>query len=462
MSARTMDVLQTTIQALQNEADVLAIWIDAFCLPPRGDPSRTISIDKMGDIYCDASKVVVVLSKESERFLRLAKIGISGRPNIEHIRALEELENDLWATRAWTYQEITNSNDWIFVTEGNPKETAVNGLNLLNAIGNTKEAYRRESRLEDSTVRLRFPNVDLFEQVLEDCVLGRPRNRSALHTMSNVDQRIRERGEDYFNAMIGAVVNSSEASAIRMNWKIILESPGVQDLTNKFDLKDKAEGTIKDATVDSIVQPLKTAFAANQFMQACAAKGDYSFIYTTSQRSSVAGQSWRPVAGTLKAICPCNSWGTGQPGMLRNGQLELQKMLFLKAGALKEAARRYLTTWVQIYSHENIRPTSVETIKQYLAEVGFLPQCEDSVVLMLEDGYFFPQHSWNVKNEVQVFASSAIQWRFGAPAVLTSLHTRSGRESHRFVSVGIFVGDVVAVEKKGEKCSVVFEEAHED
>src|SRR5579859_4534874 len=41
MSARTMDVLQTAIRTLQNGADILAIWIDAFCLPPRGDPSRT-------------------------------------------------------------------------------------------------------------------------------------------------------------------------------------------------------------------------------------------------------------------------------------------------------------------------------------------------------------------------------------------------------------------------------------
>src|SRR5277367_690560 len=54
MSARTISVLQTTPHALPEEKDP-AIWIDSFCLPPRGDPSRTDCLDRMGDIYFEAS-----------------------------------------------------------------------------------------------------------------------------------------------------------------------------------------------------------------------------------------------------------------------------------------------------------------------------------------------------------------------------------------------------------------------
>ena len=123
MSARTIGVLQTALHALP---DAAAIWIYSFCLPPRGDPSRTNSLDRMGDIYEKASKVVV-LSEESCSFLKLAKVGIPSQADMTHTPALEALEKDTWVTRAWTYQEITNSNDWSFVTEGHPLNTFVDG-----------------------------------------------------------------------------------------------------------------------------------------------------------------------------------------------------------------------------------------------------------------------------------------------------------------------------------------------
>jgi hypothetical protein len=178
---------------------------------------------------------------------------------------------------------------------------------LLNAIGNTKMAYRREFRNDDGTirgpdsesvVRLRIPNVDLFEDVLADCIMGSPLKRSALQTMSNVDRRIRERDEDYFNAMIGAVVSSAECNSIRMHWKNITESPLVKQLEHQLEFRDLVTEKPKNV-VDFIVKPLKIAFAANRFMQACEMKGGYSFIYTTAERSKLGGQSWRPVAGVI-------------------------------------------------------------------------------------------------------------------------------------------------------------------
>ena len=301
MSARTISVLQTALHALP---DAAAIWIDSFCLPPRGDPSRTDSLDRMGDIFEKASKVVVVLSEESYSFLKLAKVGIPSQADMTHTPALEALEKDTWVTRAWTYQEITKSNDWSFVTEGHPLNTFVDGDSLLNAIGNTKRAYQRPYKNEDGTiriadsdtsVRLRFPNIDLFEDVLAERMMDQPFQRSALQTMSNVTRRIREHGEDYFNAMIGAFTGPAGANSIRMNWKNMVESPLVQALEHQL-VFGRPDATRNEGIVQFVLEPLKIAFAANRFMQTCEWNGDYSFIYTTAERSKLKGQSWRPVS----------------------------------------------------------------------------------------------------------------------------------------------------------------------
>jgi hypothetical protein len=152
MSSRTRSVLQTAIQTLDAD-ETTAVWIDAYCLPPRGDPSRTLCIDRMGDIYASASKVVVVLSGESKSFLELAKAGIKGQATMDHVPPLELLEKDLWVTRAWIYQEIANSNEWLFVTEGFAEQTAVGGTDLFIAIGNVRRAYQRPYVGKDGRVR---------------------------------------------------------------------------------------------------------------------------------------------------------------------------------------------------------------------------------------------------------------------------------------------------------------------
>ena len=71
MSPRTSTVLETVQSVIGHQNT--AIWIDAFCLPPRGDPHRSRSLDEMGNIYANASKVVVVLSQNSRALLELAK-----------------------------------------------------------------------------------------------------------------------------------------------------------------------------------------------------------------------------------------------------------------------------------------------------------------------------------------------------------------------------------------------------
>jgi hypothetical protein len=161
----------------------------------------------MSHVYNSASQVIVVLSKDSAPFLRLAKVGIRGRATMEHTPALELLEKDSWVTRVWTYQEMANCRGpgWLFVAEGDEEGTTVNGVTLMNALGNVKSAYKRAHKFPNGTiqrpdsevaVRLRFPNVNLLEDLLLDCFIQAPLQRSALQIMANVNRRIRERDED--------------------------------------------------------------------------------------------------------------------------------------------------------------------------------------------------------------------------------------------------------------------------
>lgn len=450
MSSRIISVLETAIQALEDPNP--ALWIDAFCLPPRGDPLRHDAIDQMGDIYLGASKVIVVLSKDSGAFLKIAKHGIKGAAGVTHVPALKALDQDEWVTRSWTYQEIANAKGWLFVAEGNGKETAVDGFALLNGLGNAKMAYRRHLAQGDDTVaaetqtRLQLPHADLLEEVLLACVVGAPLEMSALQVMSNVNRRIQEREEDYFNAMLGAIVRSKESTSIRLDWKIMAESALVKELENQLQFKDNREGSV----VDEILRPLKVAYAANRFMQACERKSDYSFIYTTAKRSELDGQGWRPVPEILCPVCPWHSYGASQRGEIHHGRLELQDMFPTQAGNLTASAERFIATWVQIFFPAESDSHSVEKVRLCLRQVGFSPSDESQRPFVLKDGYFFPQWSVDFSDQLKVYLSSSIRWNFGAPAICVD---ESGdlQNGGKFVSPGVFIGDVFAIARNTEK-----------
>ena len=325
---------------------------------------------------------------------------------MDHIRALESFDTDPWVTRAWTYQEIVNvkgQNSWLFVAEGNADRTAIDGIQLLNTLGEIKQAYQRkfiegDGRVKppysELSVRLRLPNVDITEDLLSDVIIAGYLQRSALQVMSNVERRRAERGEDYFTAMIGAVSSHTESDSVRTSWKNI---------------------TDEEPMLGYIIEPIKIAVAAEHFMQICQSKGDYSFIFTATDRSKREGQYWRPLPRVLTPICPWHSRGNCQPGSIENGRLQLHKMLRMTNGLLRENAVRFLSTWVTLRHPEERDPASIESVLRCLREVGFVGTSDLQFAVSLELGYFFPQTLWDRQGDPTVFVCSTIKWVFGAP-----------------------------------------------
>jgi len=435
MSARTVPVLET-VQAIIGQKD-MALWIDSFCLSRHGNLlDWETRLDEMGKIYAHAKRVIVVLSPGSRQFLRL--VGAKKKVLLgEGIPALDALNQDAWVTRAWTYQEVVNVShisDLLFVAEGEP-ETAVNGREFFDTLGYIKQAYQQMVVEEEGhsptmspelTVRLRFMNVDALEDVLVDAFTATYTERSALQVMSNVEGRQVGRNEDYFTAMVGAITTSSaERESFRKVWDNI---------------------TDEEPMLNYILQPIKTAFAAERFMQICEQKGDFSFIFTVNHRSKRRGQGWRPVPQGLNVICAWPSIGKSQPGDFTNGRLRLSGLWHMNNEVVDEPASHFIDTWITLRNpNKGKEGTQIGMVLECLREIGFMGVRSPHDTISLQLGYFVPQNPCSViTGDCTVFVSSTIIWVFGAPGILVEKVGTVGnteKNSYRFISVGMFVGD---------------------
>ena len=431
MSPRVFPILETVRNTIDEDWPV---WLDAFCLPPRGHPNRIESLEEMGDIYAKATKVVVVLSEECRDLLKLARLGKkSEKPSEYHFEALEKFDNDSWVSRAWTYQEIANvrgGNAWLFVAEGHPTDTVVSGEDLLNTLGEIKQVYQRikfpmnsptaDEISPDVMVKLRLKNIDMMEDILADVMIADYLERSALHVITSVSCRQVGREEDYFTAMIGAIASSRNREQFRTTWKNITE---------------------EEPMLEFIIQPLKAAFSAERFIEICQTKGDYSFIFTSNPRSKRPHQRWRPLPHVLRPLCVWPGWGAKQPGRIENNRLVLSGMMRMKEGPIGARGIKFFATWAQSRPEGSRDLRQIENLLAFLGDVGFSGTYDLGNVIVLERGYFVPvAPPTGPTLGAFVVISTTIRWVFGAPGILVSGSENS--DSQIFLCVGVFVGDV--------------------
>lgn len=416
ISYRTMSVLETMIKISQSpshwidalkcyppnaqkEADALsvalnasqAIWIDALCVPSQ-EPARSACLQSMGAIYSSAAQVFAVLSEQCSKPLH--KIHDKIQMNQEELFVIE---NDEWITRAWTYQEMSNSQSTFFIAQGDDS-VLVLALDFLNAILTDTTAYADAHGVDRAKLIVRFPKLESLQTMIAEHRLVEFTGRSAYQVMSAMHQRFAEREEDRVYAMTGVV------------------------------------STMPSSLNDASIHP------AEYFMRVCEAKGDYSFIYCNAPRSDIHGRSWRPVADQIIPVLPgLLTSGSGQTGLLKATHLQLDDISRINSGTLNSAAMKSVSSFIgsdiSALSSNNIANVVLERLKQY----GF-SGCGD--YLEVESGYFFPQSSLTRADEVFVIVSENVQWVNGCPGLLVY---SSDTDINQFCDVGVFIGRIPKV-----------------
>jgi len=257
------------------------------------------------------------------------------------------------------------------------------------------EKFRTSHGLDQWKLRRLHPRLDGLESLIGDWRLSAYAQRSAFRVMGSMANRSAVHQDEVYYAMVGAITTD-------------------------------AAGDTDD----------RDAPAAEYFMRVCERKGDFSFVYSGSDR---ARPSWRPVPGALTAVLPWHSDGDAQTGELDGLRLRLHQMAQAHQGELAEEARRFLGGALHALGVDPALPGSMvpDAILTSLRQAGFAG-CGER--LELESGYFFPVHRLPREGSWSVHIAREIFWTFGAPALLIT--PTAG--STLVVDVGVFVGPVPA------------------
>jgi len=385
MSGRTIAAAETAIRIEKPEA----LWIDAFCMPLE-EPARTRCLSRMGAIYGQASKVVVVLSAECSEVLE--QITDSGEVDPA---TMLTLERDDWLTRVWTYQELVNAAKTRFVAEGGG-DASVGGQDVLNYVGYAIDKYKKAQGYDSFAMRALHPRLDSLEDAVLDWRKTDYLNRSAYQVMCGMVGRYSTQPEDQFFAMIGTLIAAPE---------------------------------------DSPADP--TAHPAEYFMQVCEAKGDYSFIYSTATRCETPGKRWRPgVAENFRPVYPWTTDGEGQSGTVRSTHIQLNGMWCPAPGTIKPQAEQFVARLLQKRDAGSSVGAVPTRILRRLQQAGF-SGC--GVHLETESGFFYPHSPVKRTKDVLVAVATGLQMHLGAPGLVLG---QDGSDLHEFRGVGLFVGPV--------------------
>lgn len=364
-----------------------ALWIDALCVPFQ-EPARKDCLQSMGEIFSSAFQVVVVLTKQCSDLIQ--DIRRTGTLNQTELLALESED---WVNRVWTYQEAVNSRSMFFIVEDD-SNAMLAAQDFLRSIVDATEEYKKKQKLDKIGWVKHHPSLYNLEMLLADYMIADFAERSAYQVMSVMGQRVAERPEDYFYAMIGSITTKSS-----------------------------------DFSASGVISP------SEYFMRVCEAKGDFSFIFSTAPRSRVLGQRWRPVDDSLTAVLPSLlTFGGGEGGHPEATHLQLNNMFRLIPGAISEDGLK-AASWFMDPDSKGLSPNIVAAgILQRLRGLGFTG-CGD--YFEFETGFFFPTSKVDFSGDFFAIVSSDIHWVTGGPGLILRSNDTDIDDFH---DVGAFVG----------------------
>lgn len=387
MSSNTLPALAAAMKLSINAA----FWIDALCVPPTL-PLKHHTLGSMGYIYSAASEVIITVPptllpvlNEMEKSDRLSEA------------ILLSLEEDNWVRSVWTYQEIVNSRLPCFVG-GSVK---IHGTHFLNCLGHSLKLYRVAHNLSAFDVFERLPKLNALEELLVDWMMGGYAERSALQVMSQFQYRYNHDPRNYFYAVVGTIVKGP------WPWNT-------------------------EMTVERL---------AEEFMDACEQKNDYSFIYSSNPRDKTDPKEryWRPAAGLLQAILAWHSFGGGQRAHHDSEGFWLEKVISLRPlDRLGEDGSKFLGKWLNIVHSDTLNRGNDEIAAQILANLRKMAYTASDQFLWTTHGIFFPQTALDADSGIEILVAAEVRWAFGAPGLA---RVTQGEEIE--FSPGVFVGDVL-------------------
>ncbi len=387
MSANTTPALSSAMA----HGITTAFWIDALCVPPTL-PFKHHTLGSMGYIYSAAEEVIITLPPSLLPVLNGMKR--SDRLSEEVLLSLEE---DDWVRSVWTYQEVVNAKAVYFVG-GSFK---IDGSHFLNCLGHSLTRYRATHNLSAFDLSKQLAKLNALEELLVDWMTGDYTERSALRAMSQFQYRYNHDPRNYFYSVLGTMVKGPWPWNIKM---------GIEEL-------------------------------AEEFMDVCEQKNDYSFIYSSNPRDRVDPRCryWRPTAGLLHVVLAWHSWGEGQRGRHDGEGFWLEKMVSLRPSTeLGGRGSLFLSQWLNAVHSDNLSRSNDQIADQVLVNLRQMAYSGVGRVLWTTHGIFFPQTELTQDARIEVLIATEVRWVFGAPGLARV--TRG--EGIEFVP-GVFAGEIL-------------------
>lgn len=373
----------------------------------------------MGFIYSIATSALVVLKEPAWQVISSASAKMNPGP-LSHAD-MHILENDKWISRVWTYQELVNSSHTYFTTPSkspNLPAPVVKAERFLNCVGHSLQAWKVDTGSAVAACLQTFPNLNTLESTLLDWKMAAYLDRSALGVLSSISMRSYDPHfpQNRLLACLGAL------------------------------------------TVEASWGPPSTTLSelAKKFMWICESKADYSFIYTSDERSGVPGFHWSPAAEQEGGanLRPIVSWDVSgsQAGhrdtqgrscldnMIRvypspNGQASNEGAQFIKAFLYGVSTPGRET--IGFYNQDDEGGDLLDAVLDCLALIGF-KGCP--IPTICEHGLFFGQLDMEIEGtQVELYISGGVEWVFGRPGLA---RWDNGEEVGYRYCAGAYVGFV--------------------
>lgn len=395
MSDHTLPAVIAAIRNHDPDHSASMIWIDAFCVPIEPVAKRA-TLESMGFIYAHAKQVVVVLSNEAFMALEKTKQLDTAKTSSATVECLDILENNGWIRSVWTYQEVVNCQSMLFTGEGMAGKF-VRGEDFLNRIGQYLYTWRLANDYSASKFREKYLYLDALENVVLDWKLSWYEKISSLQVICQMEHRTWEEPSNIFYSMIGTITSASAPRRTK---------PSVESL-------------------------------AETFMELCEKKGDYSFIYTSTERDKRPGYRWRPTPSILHSIVPWHCSGVAQWGEKDSVGIRLREVVILeRSDSIGVEGREFVLSAAKANKDGQWSTDTALAINSYnmLQQLGFSGSKE---YLVTTRGFFYPQ--WPILSApiVVLWALTTITWRIAFPGMAIVLV-----DGERSYIPGVFIGSL--------------------